>query len=164
MDVSRLDRTRTIIGALASVALVLSLFFLPWFSLSDTPERVDQNAWVCGEGEFSCTGFETFTILRWLLILVALAPAILGFILLRGHKLSYPPGEITMLAGFAAFVLVAYNGILFKPEPDRGIVFGTGLDIGYWVALVAVLAIGVIGFLRSMESGGRQGRKAPGTV
>lgn len=164
MDVSRLDRTRTIIGALASVALVLSLFFLPWFSLSDTPQRVDQNAWVCGEGEFSCTGFETFTILRWLLILVALAPAILGFILIRGHKLSYPPGEITMLAGFAAFVLIAYNGILFKPEPDRGIVFGTGLDIGYWLALVAVLTIGVIGFLRSMESGGRQGRKAPGTV
>ena len=164
MEISNLDRGRTIAGALASVALIASLFLLEWFSLSDTQERQDQLAWVCGEQDFSCTGWETFGILRYLLILAALAPAILGYILIRGHKLSYPPGEMTMIAGFAAFVLIAYNGILFKPEPAEGQVFGESLGVGYWVAILAAAAIGVVGFLRSQVSGGRQQRKAPGTV
>ena len=164
MDFSRLDRRRTLIGAVASVLLIISILFLPWFSLTDVPERAEQNAWVCGEGDFSCTAFETFPILRWLLLLAALAPAILGYILIRGHKLSYPPGEMTMLAGFAATVLIAYNGIIDKPAPDDGLEFGTSLDWGYWVALLAAIVIGAVGFARSLESGARQGRKAPGTV
>lgn len=164
MDVSNLDRNRTIAGAVASIALILSLLFLPWFTLTDTPERVEQMAWVCGEGDFSCTGFETFTYLRWALILAALAPAILGYILIRGHKLSYPPGEMTMIVGFTATVLIAYNGILFKPDPEQGQVFGTGLGIGYWIGIAAAIAISIVGFTRSLDSGGRQQRKAPGTV
>ena len=36
----------------------------------------------------SCTGFETFPILRWLLIAAAVAPLILTYIVVRGHKLS----------------------------------------------------------------------------
>ncbi|CAN5128840.1 hypothetical protein BH24ACT23_BH24ACT23_02930 [soil metagenome] len=164
MDVSRLDRTRTIAGGVAAVALVLSILFLPWFTLTDTPERAEQMAWVCGTNDFSCTAFETFTILRWPLLLTALAPAILGYILLRGHKLSYPPGEMTMLVGFTALVLIAYNGILFKPDPEQGQVFGTSLGVGYWVGILATLTIAIVGFMRSLESGGRQARKAPGTV
>ncbi|MDQ3572872.1 MAG: hypothetical protein M3383_08450 [Actinomycetota bacterium] len=164
MDLSRLDRNRTLAGIAASALLVISILFLPWFTLTDVPEREVQNAWICGTGDHSCTAWETFPILRWLMLLLALAPAILGYILVRGHKLSYPPGEITMLAGFAGVVLIAYNGILFKPEPDDGIAFGTGLSIGYFVALVAALTIGMIGFMRSMDSGGKQQRKAPGTV
>ncbi len=164
MELSNLDRNRTIAGAIAAMALIGSLFFLPWFELTDTAGARRAGRWVCGVDDFSCTGWETFGILRYLLILAALAPAILGYILIRGHKLSYPPGEMTMIAGFAAFVLIAYNGILFKPEPVEGQVFGTSLGIGYWIALVAAAVIGVVGFLRSMASGGRQQRKAPGTV
>jgi hypothetical protein len=164
MELSALDRNRTIVGAVAALALVLSLFFLEWFSLTDTPARAEQGAWICGVDDYSCTGWETFPILRWALLLAALAPAILGYILIRGHKLSYPPGEMTMVAGFAAFVLITYNGIMYKPEPAEGITFGISLGIGYWVALVAAVAIGIVGFLRSMASGGRQQRKAPGTV
>jgi hypothetical protein len=164
MDFSRLDRRRTLIGAIASFVLIVSVLFLPWFSLTDVPQRAEQNAWVCGTGDFSCTPWETFPILRWLLLLAALAPAILGYILIRGHKLSYPPGEMTMVAGFAATVLIAYNGIIDKPAPDDGIEFGTSLEWGYWVALLAAIVIAYIGFARSLESGARQGRKAPGTV
>lgn len=164
MDLSRLDRNRTLIGAAASLLLVLSILFLPWFTVSDSPQRYEQGAWLCGVEDFSCTGFETFPILRWLLLLAALAPAILGYILIRGHKLSYPPGELTMLAGFAATVLIAYNGILDRPAPETGLEFEIGIGWGYWLALLCAIAIGFIGFVRSMESGGRRGRKAPGTV
>jgi hypothetical protein len=164
MELSALDRNRTIAGAVASAALILSILFLPWFELSDTTARQDQQAWVCGTNDFSCTGWETFSILRYFLIAAAFAPAILGYILIRGHKLSYPPGEMTMIAGFTAFVLIAYNGILFKPEPVEGQVFGTSLGIGYWIGLVATVVIGLVGFMRTMASGGRQQRRAPGTV
>ena len=41
---------------------------------------------------------------------------------------------------------------------------GVSLDYGYWVALVAAIGIAVVGFTRSIESGGRRTRKAPGTV
>lgn len=164
MELSALDRNRTIAGAVAALALIASLFLLEWYSLTDTTARAEQGAWVCGVDDFSCTGWETFNILRYLLILAALAPAILGYILVRGHKLSYPPGEMTMVAGFAAFVLIAYNGIMFKPEPVEGQVFGTGLGVGYWVALIAAVVIGIVGYLRSQVSGGKQQRKAPGTV
>ena len=120
MDFSRLNPTRVAVGAAASLLLVVSILFLPWYSLTDVPERAAQNAWLCGEGEFSCTGFETFPILRWLLIAAAFAPLILAYILVRGHQLSWAPGEMTMVVGFTAFVLIAYNGIIDMPAPDDG--------------------------------------------
>jgi hypothetical protein len=164
VDFSRLDRTRVLIGGGAAILLILSTLFLPWYSLSEVPEREAQNAWICGEGEYSCTGFETFPILGPLLLLASIAPLILAWILVRGHKLSWAPGELTMVVGFAAMVLIAYNGIIDKPAPDDGIEFGTSLQIGYWVALLSAVTIAMVGFLRSLESGGRKQRKAPGTV
>ena len=163
MDLSRLDRNRTLLGAAASVLLIASLLFFPWFPVEIVPEGAEQ-PWLCGEGDTSCTGWETFPILRWLLLLAALAPAILGYILIRGHKLSYPPGEMTMIAGAAAVVLIGYNGILDRPTPEEGPEVGIGLSWGYWLALLSAAAIAATGFLRSQVSGGKQQRKAPGTV
>ncbi len=165
MDFSRLNTTRVIVGAIASGLLIVTIMFLPWYSLSENAQRVpsDPDTWICGVGEYSCTGFETFPILRWLLLAAAAAPLILAYILVRGHKLSYPPGEMTMIAGFAATVLIGYNGILDKPGSGPGEI-GVSLDYGYWIALVCALAISVVGFQRSVESGGRKVRKAPGTV
>src|SRR5215216_1418087 len=115
MDFSRLDRNRVLLGGFGGAVLLLSLLFLPWYSLSHTATRTQQDAWICGSNDYSCTGFDTFPILRWLLILAAFAPLILAWILVRGHKLSWAPGEMTMVAGFAAMVLIAYNGIIDRP-------------------------------------------------
>lgn len=169
MDFSRLNPTRTIVGGIASAALILSLLFLPWYSVESNPQRVENNSgynpesFICGEGEFECTGWEVFPILRWLLVLAALAPPILAWILIRGHKLSWAPGELTMVAGFAALVLIAYNGLLDRPGTGPAEI-GITLEVGYWVGLAAAAAIAATGFIRSVESGGRKVRKAPGTV
>jgi hypothetical protein len=163
MDFSRLDRRRTIIGGVAGVLLLVSILFLPWYSLTEVPERAEQNAWLCGEDEFSCTGFETFPILRWLLIASTFAPLILAWVIVRGHQLSWAPGELTMVVGFAAMVLIFYNGVIDRPAPDDGLEFGTSLDYGYWLALLASVAIAGVAFLRSLV-GQRRERKAPGTV
>jgi hypothetical protein len=153
------------VGGLGSILLIISVLFLPWFSLTDVPERsAGQGAWLCGEGELSCTGFETFPIMRWLLLAAALAPLILGWIIVRGHKLTWPPGEVTMVVGFAATVLIFYNGVMDKPAPDDGLEFGESLEWGYWVALLAAIAIAATGFFRSAQERGPIKRKAPGTV
>lgn len=164
MDFSRLDRNRVILGATSGGLLLISLLLLPWYAydLAGVQKAEDSADWVCGVGETSCTGFETFPILRWLLILGAFAPLFLAWILVRGHRLSWPPGEMTMVAGFAAVVLIAYNGIIDKPGSGFAEV-GLGLDYGYWVALIASIGIAATGFLRS-QAGQRQARKAPGTV
>ncbi len=133
MDFSRLNNRRVVVGGIASILLIVSILFLPWYSLRPRT-RIDKSlddpdAGFCGAGETSCTGFETFPILRWLLLLAALAPLILGYIIVRGHKLSYPPGEITMLSGFAASVLIAYNGLIDKPGSGPAEI-GLSLDSG----------------------------------
>lgn len=167
MNFDRLNRTRTILGAAASILLIVSLLFFNWYSLDMNEQRggsqTDVANFVCGNNDYQCTGFETFPILRWILILVALAPAILGYILIRGHKLSYPPGEITMVGGLIAAVLLGYNGILDKPGTGTAEI-GVSLDYGYWLALLATILIFVTGYLRSLESGGRKARQAPGNV
>lgn len=163
MDFSRLNVRRTVVGGVASALLVLSLLFLPWFSLTDASTR-EASDWLCGQGETSCTGFETFPILRWLLLAAALAPAILAYILVRGHQTTWPSGEMTMVVGFTAFALILYNGIIDIPAPEEGQEFGESLAWGYWVALLAALGIAATGFFRSAEEKGPAQRKAPGTV
>ncbi len=168
MDFSRLDRNRVLLGGIGSIVLIVSTLFLPWYSLGHTVTRdpnnssYDPSTFICGKGDFHCTGFDTFPIMRWFVLAGALAPLILGWILIRGHKLSWAPGELTMVVGFILMVLIGYNGLIDKP--------GTGpqeievsLDYGYWLALAGSIAIAATGFLRS-QVGQKRERKAPGTV
>src|SRR5687767_9961215 len=99
MDTSRLSRLE-IIGIACAVIAILTLFFLPWYSVETDPAQVadrgsDPDNWICGVDDDSCTGWETFPILRWILLLGAFAPLILAWIIVRGHKLSWAPGEMT---------------------------------------------------------------------
>ena len=161
LDASKLHRTE-IIGMVAAALLVLSLF-LQWYSLSTDPSVVqrgnDPANWACGVGDTSCSGWETFPILRWLLIAAAAAPFILAWIVVRGHALSWPRGELTAIVGATAFVLIAYNGFVSKPE--NGLEMSLG--IGYWLALLASIGIFVSGGFRAVESGGGGQRKPPAT-
>jgi len=163
MDVSRIARGE-IYGAVASAVLVASLLFLDWFSLSAVDSREEQNiGWLCGTGDFDCTGFESFPILRWLLIAAATAPLILAWIMARQHKLSWAPGELTMVVGFTAFVLLLYNGFIDKPGVGVESI-GVSLQLGYWVAVIAAAGISLSGIARTVESQKGAARKAPGTV
>lgn len=160
MDFSRLQRTE-VIGLAASLLLLISLF-VPWYSLTDTPERVKQDAWICGTGELDCTAWSTFPLNRFLFLLAAIAPLILIYLVLTGEKGQYPTGEFTMTVGFAVIVLVAFNGLIDKP--GSGITeFGISLSIGYFMALLAGVLMAVAGGLRSLESGGGAQRKPPAT-
>jgi hypothetical protein len=162
MHFSKLSRAE-LLGVVASAVLLIALFFLEWYSLAETPGRMNGSDFVCGQDDYSCTGWETFPILRWVLIAVALAPPILAYIVVRGHKLSWAPGELTMVLGFTAFVLIAYNGLIDPPGKQTAEI-GITKEIGYYVALVASLGISACGIGRAMEAQKGAPRKAPGTV
>ncbi len=159
MDFSRL-RGSEIIGALAGLTLIVSLF-LEWFSLTGGPERVQQGVFVCGEGNLSCTGWETFPILRVLLVLAASAPLILAYLVATDAELSWPAGEVTTIVGFVAITLIIFNGLAHKPGPSD--IFGVSLSFGYWLALIAAIVMTAAGGFRTVESGGGAPRKPPAT-
>ncbi len=163
MEPQKLSRGE-LIGIIAGLILVGSLF-IEWFSLQEEGvQRDEAEDLVCGESpgnaDLSCTGFETFPILRWLLIAAAAAPVILSYIVIRGHKLSWPRGELTAIVGLIAFVLIAYNGIIDKPSPND---IGVSLSYGYYLALLASFGIFLSGGFRAVDSGGGAQRKPPAT-
>ncbi len=149
MDFRRLGNG-DIVAAAGGLLLFISLL-LPWFGVSG-------NENLCGAGKDSCTGFETFTILDILLVLGAFAPLILVWIVVRGHELSWPPGEVTMIVGAVATTLILYNGIVDKVGDNRAFV---DLDIGWFVGLLGALGIIVGGAISQITRGGVR-RRPPG--
>ena len=88
------------------------------------------------------------------------APFILAWIIARGHKLTWKPGEVTMIVGIVAFVLILCNGIILGRPGDS---VDIGLGIGYFVGLLA--SLGPAG--RGLSAPGRStttARKPPGVI
>jgi len=147
-------------GCLAAGLLVLSLF-LPWFATSETNNNSVLQIVGGGtaRGGDTVTAWETFSILRWLLVAAASAPFILLWIIARGHGLTWKPGEVTMVVGITAFVLILCNGIILGKPGDT---VDISLSYGYAVGLVACLGMAVSGYLRQAIY--QTDRKPPGVI
>jgi uncharacterized membrane protein (UPF0136 family) len=151
-DISRLRRAEYY-GFVGAGVLFLSLF-LPWYGTSTNP-----NAQINGvRGTFDA--FATFKLLDILLVAACTAPFILAWIIARGHALTWRPGEVTMIVGMTAFVLIILNGIVLgKPGgPDSEI----QLKIGWYIGLLGSVAICAAGVLRQAELA--RDRKPPGVL
>ena len=131
------------LGYVAGALLLISLW-LPWYSTSSNPNSKITSAGI-GPNE-SANAWETFgVILPWALVLLAIAPAILTWIVARNHELNWPPGEVTMISGLTGIVLVLCNGIILgKPAPHIEV----SLAIGWFLALLACCLITYAGFRR----------------
>jgi hypothetical protein len=161
VDFSKVGRLE-LISVLCAVIALVSLFFLPWYDNTSIVAQASGGG-ICDPGNTTCTGWETFPILRWILLLGALAPVLLVYILVTSRKLSWAPGELTMVGAFAGLTLIIYNGIIDKP--GTGVQeTGVSLRYGYWIALLAGIGMASTAFMRSQQTGGRQARKAPGNV
>ena len=153
MDFGRLQRGEFI--GFAGVGILLISLFLPWFETN--PDNA--NAQINGQtGEFNA--FETYGTLDWLLVAACLAPFILAWIVIRQHKLTWRPGEITMIVGMTAFALIILNGVILgRPgDPDSEI----DIKVGYIVGLLGSAMICAGGIIRQAE--GDRARKPPGTI
>lgn len=159
MDVNRLKWMEWL-GVFAAALLVFSLF-APWFSLSDVPEREVQGSWICGEGVYECSAWESLNFWRWLFLAAALAPILMLWFVGTDEMGKYPTGEFTMTVGFTVMVLVFFNGPIVKP--GDGVAFGISLEWGWVLAMVSGILIAISGAARSLKSGGGPKRKPPAT-
>ena len=153
LDTSRLSPGEYM-GMAAGVVLVLSLW-LPWFTTSADNVHSRLGGASGGDG---VNAWHVFSTLDILLVLAGTAPFVLSWIIARGHKLTWRPGEITMIVGITAFALIIINGVIFGKPGTVDIEF----RYGYFVGLLGALLICTGGVLRQAE-GGRT-RKAPGTL
>jgi hypothetical protein len=153
MDFKQLDRGE-LIAVVGGIVLGISLF-LSWFTLGDKFTVLN----TCHGPRSTCTGWHSLSILRYLLLITAIAPAILAYIIIRGHALSWPRGELTAVTALAALTFTVFRGVLDKPGQPPGQI---AIDIGWWVGLAGGLLILVGSIWRSRESAAR--RKPPGVL
>jgi hypothetical protein len=143
------------LGMFAALVLFGSLF-LPWFTTSsDNPFSRLAGA----SGGDGVNAWQVFSTLDWLLVSACAAPFILTWIIARGHKLTWKPGEVTMIVGIVAFMLILCNGIILGRPGDS---VDIGLGIGYFVGLLASLGLLVAGYLRQAIY--ETARKPPGVI
>jgi CDP-diglyceride synthetase len=154
MDVSKL-RSGEIAAAIAGIILVIAVF-LPAYSPNDN----NPNATVVGLPDQSAASiWEAQSIVRILLLLAAIAPVVLVYIIARGHELSWPRGELTAVIGLVAATLLFYSGIIDRPGEPSGQI---SLSFGWFVAFLAALVVAAGGAIRSSEF--ERKRKPPGVL
>ena len=149
-------------AAAGGLLLFLSMF-LTWFKV-DAGTPSDQTA--CGAANHSCSGFDTFSLftaliipgMDFLMVGAAIAPWILVWIVIRGHTLSWPPGEVTMIVGAIAATLILYNGVISRPGAREFV----SLEIGWYLGLLGALGIVAGGAISQITRGGVE-RRPPGT-
>jgi hypothetical protein len=151
-----------LIGFIGAGVLFGSLF-LPWFATSCSspghPRGCNPNSTLHGSvGSFNA--WQTFGKLDVLLTLACIAPFVLAWIVVRGHALTWRPGEVTMIVGMVAAVLILLNGVVLgKPGTDP---VGISLQVGWFVGLLGASGILAGGLIRQAV-GGRT-RKPPGVI
>ena len=153
MDLRALNRGELL--AIAGGALIGISVFLPWYSLGNHFTQLNG----CHGPGGVCTGWHALLVVRFLLLAAAVAPLILAWIIVRGHALSWPRGELTAVVGVAALVLVLFRGVIDKPGSPADEV---GIDYGWWVALAGTLLV-IIGAAWRYQEGAPR-RNPPGVL
>jgi hypothetical protein len=153
IDAGKLDRGEVV--AVVGGALLAISVFLAWYTLGNPLTHLNG----CKGPNSSCSAWHSLTILRFLLLAAAIAPAILAWIIIRGHALSWPRGELTAVIALAALTFIIFRGLIDKPGSPSGQI---GIDYGWFVALLGGLLILTGSIWRSRESAAR--RKPPGVL
>ena len=151
MDFSQLDRGE-LVAVLGGTILGVSVF-LAWFTLGDRFATLGS----CRGPRSSCSAWKSLTIIRYLLVAAAIAPAVLAWIIVRGHALSWPRGEMTAIIAIAALTFTVFRGVIDRPGAPPGQI---GIDYGWWIGLAGGILILIGSVWRAQESATT--RKPPG--
>jgi hypothetical protein len=142
-----------ILSTVGGAMLVVSIF-LAWFSLGNQYAHLNS----C-HGQMHCTGWDSLSAFRYLLLLAAVAPLILAWIIMRGHALAWPRGEMTAVVAVIAIILILFRGVIDPPgSPPEEI----NVTYGFFLALVAGALMLLGSVWRAQESAPR--RKPPGVL
>ena len=140
--------------AIAGGVLLGGGLLAPWY---DVVSPLASLAGHSGVGALSA--WEAHAILRWLLLLFAIAPFVLAYIIVRGHQLSWARGELTAVLAIFALGLVLYVGVIDRPGEPPGQI---ELAWGWWVAFAGSAVMFAGAARRTGETPRR--RKPPGTI
>ncbi|MGH2870010.1 MAG: hypothetical protein ACRDNK_20880 [Solirubrobacteraceae bacterium] len=153
MNFKELNRGELLATA-GGILLGLSLL-MTWYTLGNHNAVLG----TCHGPKTNCTGWASLAYIRFILLIAAVAPAILAYIIIRGHALSWPRGELTAVVALVALTVTLFRGVIDKPGVPQGEI---SIAIGWYVGLVADLLILVGAVWRAQESGAR--RKPPGIL
>jgi len=128
--------------------------FAPWY---ESVSRLATIAGATGFGTYS--GWDAHHIMRFGLLVIAVAPFILAYIIARDHQLTWARGELTAVLAIVAFGLLLYVGVIDRPGDPAGQI---ELEWGWYVALLGGTLMLAGAAMRSQESERR--RKPPGTL
>ena len=150
MDFRELDRGE-LVAVLGGAILAVSVF-LAWFALGDKYTVLGS----CRGPNSSCSAWRSLMIIRYLLLIAALAPAVLAWIIIRGHALSWPRGEMTAIIAIAALTFIVFRGVIDPPGTPPGEI---SISYGWWIGLAGGFLILIGSLWRAQESAIR---KPPG--
>jgi hypothetical protein len=151
MDFRALDRGE-LVAVLGGAILGVSVF-LGWYWLGDRFAVLG----ACRGPGTSCSAWKSLMTVRYLLLVAAIAPAVLAWIILRGHALSWPRGEMTAVIALAALTFTLFRGVIARPGTPSGEI---SVDYGWFIAVTGGLLILIGSVWRTRESVGA--RKPPG--
>jgi hypothetical protein len=143
-----------LLAAAGGILLGVSLIFA-WFTLGNRYTTLNG----CHGPHADCSGWRSLAYMRFFVIFVAVAPLILSYIVARGHRLSWPRGELTAIVALMGLVFLVFRGVIDKPgfpESEVRITWGWGL------AMLGAVMILIGAVWRSRESAAQ--RKPPGVL
>src|ERR1700753_1997313 len=128
-DLSRGELLAVVGGALLGFSL-----FLGWLSLGNKHAVIE----ACHGPNTTCTGWAALSVLRFLFLIAAAAPLILAYVIIRGHALGWPRGEMTAVVAMVALIMTLFVGVIDHPgTPPEEI----SVTTGWFVALAGCLLI-----------------------
>ncbi len=158
MGFRELDRGE-LIAVLGGILLGISVF-LSWYTLGNVNTTLAGCHGPLHSGSATaCSGWNSLSFARYLLLLAAVSPLILAYIIIRGHALSWPRGELTAVVALVALTITIFRGLIDKPGTPPGQI---AIDLGWWLALLGGLLILLGSIARAREGAGR--RKPPGVL
>lgn len=134
--------------------LLGACLFADWYSVVSPLATLAERT---GIGTYS--GWEAHSLLRWVLLVMAIAPFILAYIVLRDHQLTWARGELTAVLSIVALGMLLYIGVIDRPGEPAGQI---ELAWGWYVALLGSILMLAGAALRTGETARR--RKPPGTL
>jgi len=154
MGFSKLDRGEAV-AVIGGLVLAGSMF-LTWYKLGNQYASLGN----CKGPHGSCSGWSSLGLLSVIIVIAAIAPVVLAYIIVRGHALSWPRGELTAVCALVALVLTLFRGFIDKPGSPIGEIH---ISYGWFLAMLGGFLILLGALVRSQETGGRR-RKPPGVL
>jgi hypothetical protein len=144
MDVSRLRRGEQIAGV-SGIALLLIMFIFDWFTVEAAG----------GLGpSFGGNAWDTMEIIRFILLITALAAIALAVVSATQSKVDMPVAlsAITAGLGILSVVLIIFR-IISPPDGGVGDLIDVGRAIGVFLGLIAAAGVAYGGYLAMQEEG-----------